>query len=470
MNKPLDMQTLVGLKDPAAELARFVVSLKAEDIPSEVRARARHHLLDAAGIALASTKYDFAQRTFNAIAGLGGSGRVPVIGMPMSLAPRDAATVNGLLCHGLDFDDTHLGGIVHPTASALPVSLSAAIHTGASGRDLVTAAIIGIETSARIGAVAKGGFHQVGFHPTGLVGAFGCALAAGYLFGLSERELTHAQGIVLSFASGSLEFLEDGAWNKRIHPGWAAAAGITAAALAKQGFKGAGLPYFGRFGLFASHLGPLVEQCDFSLAAKDLGQSWEVLNTAIKPYPACHFTHACVDAAIQLREQGVQPDEIVEIEALVPAEVVKVVCEPEASKKKPANSYEAQFSIPYLVACGLALGKLTLTELEEPALTDPAILALAQKVRYSTDPASPFPRAYSGEVRATLKDGRTLTVREEINRGAPDRPLSDADILEKFRANAASSVNPAAAARIEAAVLGLDDCTDVEASARALAG
>jgi 2-methylcitrate dehydratase PrpD len=214
----------------------------------------------------------------------------------------------------------------------------------------------------------------------------------------------------------------------------------------------------------------LVAQCDFSLAAKDFGQTWEVLNTAIKPYPACHFTHACVDAAINLREQGVKPEDVVEIEALVPAEVVKVVCEPEESKKKPANSYEAQFSIPYLVACGLTLGKLTLAELEEPALTDATILALAQKVRYSTDPNSPFPRAYSGEVRARLKDGRTLTVREEINRGAPDRPLSDADILAKFRANAAGSVNPAAASRIEAAILGLDDCTDVKASARALAG
>jgi len=136
-------ERLKALADPVEALARFTANLKAEDVPERVRTRALHHVLDATGIALASTKYEFAQRTLNAISGLGGEGMVPVIGMPAWLSPRDAATVNGLLCHGLDFDDTHLGGVVHPTASALPVALSAAMHSGASGRDMLTAAIIG---------------------------------------------------------------------------------------------------------------------------------------------------------------------------------------------------------------------------------------------------------------------------------------------------------------------------------------
>jgi len=280
-----------------------------------------------------------------------------------------------------------------------------------------------------------------------------------------------AQGIVLSMAGGSLEFLEDGAWNKRIHPGWAAAAGLTAAALAlaKQGFKGVTRPYFGRFGLYRSHLGPLAEQCDYTLAAAGLGEAWEVMNTAIKPYPACHFTHASIDAALVLRS-GLALDNIAEIEALVPAEVVKVVCEPEANKKRPANSYDAQFSIPYLVAAALVRGQLTLAELEDPYLTDAGILAIADKVRYSTDPDSPFPKAYSGELRIRLKDGRTISERQHINRGAPERPLSDQDIIDKYRGNAATAVSPKVSARIEAAVLALDSHDDVGALAAQLAG
>jgi len=458
------------MEEPSHALARFAANLRHEDIPANIRSRARHHLLDAIGIALASTKYDFAQRTLNAIAGLGGAGPVPVIGMPARLSARDAAVVNGLLCHGLDFDDTHLGGVVHPTASALPAALSAAMHVGAGGRDLLTAYIIGVEASARLGAVVKGAFHQIGFHPTGVVGAFGCALTAGVLFGLSERELVHAQGIALSLASGSLEFLEDGAWNKRVHPGWAAAAGITAAALAKQGFKGASRPYIGRFGLYRSHLGPLAEGCDYKLATAGLGESWEILRTAIKPFPACHFTHGCIDAALRLRNDGVEAGAIDAIEALVPGEVVKTVCEPEANKKRPANSYDAQFSIPFLVAAALVRGRLTLAELEESALSDPQILALADRVGYRVDPDSPFPRAYSGEVRIALKSGKRIGAREEINRGAPDRPLTEADIVAKYRANAAVAVSPATAARIEEAVLRLDETQDLDGFAARIAG
>jgi 2-methylcitrate dehydratase PrpD len=462
--------TFASVIDPSRALARFAVTLRHDEIPEDVRSRAHYLLLDAIGIALASGKYDFAHRTLNAISGLSGDGPVPVIGMPARLPARDAAVVNGILCHGLDFDDTHLGGVIHPTASALPAALSAALRVGASGRELLTAYIIGVEVSARLGAVVKGAFHQVGFHPTGVVGAFSCALTAGVLFGLSEGELVHAQGIALSMASGSLEFLEDGAWNKRLHPGWAAAAGITAAALAKQGFKGATRPYVGRFGLYRSHLGPLADGCDYDLATARLGKSWEVLRTAVKPFPACHFTHACIDAALRLRQGGVDVANIERIEALVPGAVVKTVCEPEANKKRPANSYDAQFSIPYLVAAALVRGRISLAELDEATLSDAQILAVADKVQYRIDPNSPFPKAYSGEVRIHQTNGEVINVREEINRGAPERPLTDSDIVEKYRANAAISVSPAAAGRIEASVLSLDEMGDLDKFAKCLAG
>ncbi|HYG91278.1 MAG TPA: MmgE/PrpD family protein [Azospirillum sp.] len=440
----------------AETLAAFVTDTPDHAIPEAVRTRAPHHMLDAIGIALASTRYDFAHKTLTALRGLAGDGPVPVIGMPARLPARDAATVNGLLCHGLDFDDTHIGGVIHPTSSVLPAVLSAAAMTGADGRAVVSAYVLGVEVAARLGAVARGGFHQVGFHPTGMIGVFGCALAAGRLLGLTRGQLAHAQGIALSMAAGSLEFLEDGAWNKRLHPGWAAAAGITAAALAREGFVGATRPYEGRFGLFSAYLGKEAGRTELGLATAGLGETWELMETAIKPFPACHFTHACIDAALALRRDGIDPTRIRSIEALVPEQVIKTVCEPEANKKRPANSYDAQFSVPFLVAAALVRQRLTLAELENDALGDAAILELASKVSYRADPDSAFPKAYSGELIVTLDDGRVARHREHINRGAADRPLSNADIVEKYRANAAMAVNDTAAARIEAAVLGLD--------------
>ncbi len=441
--------------EPAPILSEFVAGLRTQDIPGEVRTRAAHHILDAVGIAFASSRFDWAHRTLTALHGLGGDGTVPVLGMPTRLSMRDAATINGFLCHGLDFDDTHLGGIVHPTASVFPAVLSAGMHSGASGEAMLLAYIAGVEVAARIGAVAAGAFHKAGFHPTGIAGVFGCALAAGRLFGLTAREMTHAQGIALSMASGSMEFLEDGAWNKRLHPGWAAQAGITAAALARQGFVGATNPYAGRYGLFNIYMAGGADAVALARATAGLGQRWELMHTAIKPYPACHFTHACIDAALILRGQGVDADAIESVEALVPERVIAVVCEPAANKQHPANAYDAQFSIPFLVAAAFRRGRLTLVELEQQALSDPAILALAGRVGYAADPNSPFPRSYSGELVVRMKDGRVLRHREEVNRGAADRQLSNADIIDKFHGNAALSLGRDQAARVEHAVLNL---------------
>ncbi|MCZ7564688.1 MAG: MmgE/PrpD family protein [Burkholderiales bacterium] len=162
---------------------------------------------------------------------------------------------------------------------------------------------------------------------------------------------------------------------------------------------------------------------------------------AVKPYPACHFVHGCTDAALALRARGVRTEDIVRIRALVPQEVVKTVCEPVANKRRPQNGYDAKFSIPYAVATGFVRGRFGLAELEEPALRDPEVLALADRVDYEADPDSGFPRTYSGEVIVRLKDGRELRHREQVNRGAADRPLSNGEIVAKFLENAELAVS-----------------------------
>jgi len=455
----------------AATLAAFAGNLDLEAVPAAVVERAKHLILDAVGIAHASAGYEFARRSLAAAAELSaGAGDMPVIAMPARLQLRDAMLLNGILVHGLDYDDTHVQGVLHTTASCFPCALGVAAHAGADGRTLLAAYVAGVEAAARLGAVAKGGFHQIGFHPTGLVGAFAATLVAGRLLGLDAQQLAMAQGIALSAASGSLEFLNDGAWTKRMHPGWAGVAGYTAATLARHGFVGPRETYEGRFGLYASHLGPYAKDMDLALATAGLGETWELAKVAVKPMPACHFTHACADAAAILRARhGLKPADIRSVRALVPKEVIKTVCEPVATKKRPQNSYDAQFSIPYIVATALARGSFSLAHLEDAALADAEVLALAQRVEYEADPASPFPKYFSGEVVVITHDGRELRQREEINRGAADRPISNDEIVKKFMDNAGLAVPAARAEQIRELVLAMDQGVSARELAVALA-
>ena len=449
--------TLAGAPQTLAEeLSRFALGLSYEQIPAAVRDRAKHLILDSVGIALASTKYPFASVSFAALEELG-TGKSPVIGIGRKLALRDAVLMNGILVHGLDFDDTHSRGVIHGTSSSFPCALALADRDDKDGKALLVAYVAAMEVATRLGAVAKGGFHQVGFHPTGLIGAFGCTLAAARILGLDADRATMAQGITLSMASGSLEFLEDGSWTKRMHPGWAGVVGITAATLAKHGFVGPRGAYDGRFGLYAGHLGKYFEQADLGLATENLGRSWQINEVAVKPIPACHFAHAAADAAALLhREHGLAAKDIRRVRVLVPQEVVKTVCEPVANKRNPANSYDAQFSIPYIVATGLLKGRFTLAELEDGFLKDRAVLNLASRVDYEIDPASTFPRHYTGEVVVETEDGRTLRHREGVNRGCADRPLSNGEVVAKFFDNADRAVPRRAAEHIRDAVLDFD--------------
>ncbi len=457
----------------AQTLAQFAVDFGIDAIPQRVRARARHLMLDALGIAYASTRFDFAQRSFAALAELGcieGVGKSAVFGFSTRLPLRDALLLNGILVHGLDYDDTHVPGVIHATSSSFPLALGLAAQLGRSGRDLLTAYVLGVEISSRLASVAKGEFHQVGFHPTGLIGTFGCILAAGYLHGMNAAQLVMAQGIGLSVAAGSLEFLEDGSWTKRMHPGWAGVAAISATALARHGFVGPQCAYEGRFGLFPSHLGSRVSACDYSLATHGLGAVWEIDQIAVKPFAACHFTHGCADAAIALHNRGVKVGDIQHVRARLAQEVVKTVCEPVANKRRPANEYDAKFSIPYIVASSLIHGKFGLAEIEESALRDPVTLALADKVDYEIDPASGFPQYYSGEVIVKLKNGRELAHREQVNRGAAERPISNDDIVAKFMDNAMHAVSHTRAEELRDALLGMEDFENSSALAAKLAG
>ncbi|APR39337.1 MmgE/PrpD family protein [Paraburkholderia sp. SOS3] len=448
----------------AAALANFAIGMTLDDVPDEVRQRAKYLMLDALGLAYATKRYPFTKVTLAAMQSLG-SGSSTVIGHGRLLQARDAMVMNGLLVHGLDFDDTHMGGVIHATASLFPCTLGTAELQGASGAQVLAAYIAGVEVGARLTSAGKGGFHEVGFNPTGVIGTFASAVAASRLAGLTPQQAWMAQGIALSMASGSQAFLQGGAWSKRIQPGWAAAAGMTAATLAKHGFIGPKAPYEGRFGLFTSYLGETRAAADLALATSELGQTWQTMEVAVKPIPACVFAHAAIDAAIMLHgqwqrerdERGAAAIEAVKrVRVKVPREVVKTVCEPVEAKRRPANAYEAQFSIPYVVATGLLKGAFTLRELDDDAVADPQVLALATKVDYEVDPDTTFPRHHTGEVIVEFADGRRLAHRESVNRGSADRPLGNDEVAEKYWSNVSGVLSPAQASRIHDAVLAID--------------
>lgn len=440
---------------PSRILARFAAGLRLADVPAQVRERAKLHMLDAIGVGLASNAYEYARRAAAGIEAMGERGPCAVLGRAERLTVRDAALVNGILIHGLDFDDTHLASIVHPSAASLPCALSLAEAVGASGEDLLAAYLAGAETAIRVGGAVKGGFHHVGFHATGVVAHFASAIAAGRILRLDEDQIVAAQGIAGSTASGIQVFLEEGAWTKRFHAGWAAVAGITAARLAEHGFVGPSRPYEGRFGLFETHLQDKAGHVDMDYLTAGLADRWHFADTALKPYPVCHFIHGCADAAIDLHGQ-LEADDIVSVTALLPEPTLPIVAEPAAAKERPTTDYEAKFSAQFVIASCLLNGRFGLADLQPDALAHPRARTLARKVRCVADPETAFPTYFSGGVEVSLRDGRTLRRHVRVNSGAGERALGADAVAAKFMAAATMAVPTSQAEEIRDAVLALE--------------
>lgn len=453
----------------AAAIAEFAAGLRYDAIPEPVRERARIQMLDAVGVGFAANAFPWSGKALAGVAALGGAGDCTVLGQPLRLAPRDAALANGLLMHGLDFDDTHLASIVHASVATLPAAMALGESLEATGEALMVAYVAGMEVAIRIGLAAAGGFHHAGFHGTGVISHFSSTAVAGKLLGLTAAQLVSAQGIAASTAAGVQVFLEEGAWTKRFHPGWGAVAGITAATLAQHGFVGPSRPYEGKFGLFDSHLQSHVAEAVLPALSAGLGTDWKLAETAIKPYPVCHFAHGAADAAILLRDQVPDVDAIRAIRILLPAPTLPIVAEPAADKARPQTEYAAKFSAPFIVATCLRLGHFGLAELRPEAMADERTLALCAITECAADPETGFPEYFSGGVELELHDGRRLRQHVRVNSGAGERQLDREGALRKFMAAAQMHLSPARAEAAAAAMLGID-ARPVRETMRALGG
>jgi 2-methylcitrate dehydratase PrpD len=452
----------------AERLAEFAISLRFEDVPEPVREAGKHHLLDTLGCGLAAHALGVAAEGREAMAELGGEPQATVIGLEAGLPAPNAAFANAMLCHGLDFDDTHSESVSHVTVVTGTAALAAGEAQGVTGREALAAVVGANEVVTRIGMAASGQFHTRGFHPTAICGIFGATSAAARLLGLDAATAASGLGLAGSMASGIFAYLEDGTATKPLHPAWAAHGGLLAARLASLGAAGPPSVLEGKFGLYHAFLGAERGEIDLERQLADLGSRWETPRIAYKPYPACHFMHGSLGATAEAGS-GLAIEQIEEVVVTVPAAGVSLVLEPAEAKVAPRSEYEGKFSLQYSTAAMLVRGRVGVTEYTDEAIRDPAVLDLARKVRYETKEYPTYPQAFPGGVRIHLRDGRTVQAEYPYQKGGPENPMSADEVREKYRGNAALALSETAVEALEEAILTLEEHDDLSAALAPLA-
>jgi 2-methylcitrate dehydratase PrpD len=316
-------------------------------------------------------------------------------------------------------------------------------------------------------ALNPGSAYARGFHPTGVAGVFGATVAAGRLLELEVDALTCALGIAGTLAAGSLEYLADGSWTKRLNPGWAGHAGITAAHLARAGFSGPASVFEGRLGVLRAYTD--APYLDRLLA--DLGNPLQLMRVSIKPYACCRYNHGLIDAALQLsRQASIRPDNVAHIRLGVLSGGALLVADPIEQKRNPVGVVDAQFSAPYAAAVALVHGTGGIDAYTPDKLADPLVRELMARTECYTDPSldAPYPRQWPAAVEVHLRDGRVLATRIEFATGEPENPVAPAALVEKFVSLAGDSV--ADAVELAERILSLDGDADVRMVTAALRG
>jgi 2-methylcitrate dehydratase PrpD len=387
-------------------------------------------LMDVAGICLAARHEVYVKA---ALASIDQDGPCTVIGFAQRCGVEGAAFVNGIAAHGEDFDDTYEGGPVHAGAVVVPALLAAAQRHGLSGDMLLRGIAIGVEVTCRLCSVAPMQVHKAGFHPTAIFGVFGAVAGLGAALKLTQQQIVDALGIAGSMAGGIIEYLADGSWTKRMHPGWAAQSAYRAVRLAQNGFKGPATVFEGKHGVF--HGFANTSAGDFEAMLKGFGQEWVWTSIAFKPYACGTMAHPFIDCARAFRAKGIALDQITKIECNTAEGIVHRLWEPLALKAAPPNGYAAKFSIPYAIAAGLTFDDAGLGEYAEAVVQRADLRALAAKVSYVVDPQNPYPKQFTGHLRITLKNGEVHEHSQGYFKGGVDHPMSDADLQQKFLAN-----------------------------------
>lgn len=418
----------------AERLAEFSVGAARRAPPRVAMDAARLRLLDGIGVALAALDCESVVRPRAALELFGVAGRASAVGHPERRPVAYAALHNGLLMHGLEYDDTHIGAVVHGAPVVLPAVLATAEHYGHSGEEVLSAICVGWEVLARIGTTLRGTLQAHGFQATSVAGPLAAAAAVAHLRGFDMCRTAHAIGIAGSQSSGVFEFLQSGATSKMLHGGWAALGGLVATGLASDGMTGPASILEGRSGLFAAFARKpeLAQQMGEQL--DDLGSRWAITEVRPKIAPCCHYVQAFLEAVGILLDAGLKPGDIRAIRCRVDPRPAQLICQPWEEKLRPATGYAAKWSLPYCLAARVLRGAVT-TDLFEGA-PDPELLAFAQRIEWSAQEDG-FPERYAGRVTVVQTDGKEMESYVADVLGAVGRPFPESTLIGKFVTNAA---------------------------------
>jgi 2-methylcitrate dehydratase PrpD len=419
-----------------AEVLRdWIYDFDLDRAPEDILSDGRLRVLDTFGLCLAAADTPLGRSIHTGALSLPGAqgGDATVIGFGSRCPPQTAALVNGTLAHAMDFDDTHLPSLVHPSAPIVSVALALAEVFGRSGADVLAAVIAGNEAACRLGTATPGAFHRNGLHPTGILCTPIAAVVSARLMGLDRAQALNALGIACSQSSGVLESYKDGTWVKTLHPGWSAHAGIVAAYLAQSGFSGPATGLDGRFGVLRAMIDGPSTELDETAVTGDLGQRWETRANFYKLYPCAHVILPFIEMARAARGGSIDPDRIVRIIAEIPERYIPVVCEPRPEKIAPKTNTHARASLAYAVAAAMAHGRVGVEEYSDAAISDPAVLAIAQRVEHA--PLDPVPEGdgFPGALTIEFADGTRERHVLVSRSGHPSEPGTPASVIRKFR-------------------------------------
>ena len=452
----------------AGRLAEFCLGLRWAELDGDVQARTRELLLDLIGVALAGSRQPSSPPSTRVALALGSAGVATVIGTGQTTSAVWAAMANGTAAHAVELDDVTTESSLHPGVAVIPAALALAEERNVAPSSLLEAIVAGYEVTMRVGnALNPASAYARGFHPTGVAGVFGATMAASHLLGLDVQASTNALGIAGTLASGSLEYLSDGAWTKRLNAGWAGHAGITAARLAQAGFSGPASVFEGRLGVLHAY----SDDAQPERLLADLGRPLQVMRVSIKPYACCRYNHGLIDCVLGLtREHNLEPGDVERIRLGVLSGGALLVAEPIEQKRDPRGVVDAQFSAPYAAATALVYGTGGIDAYTPDKLANTTVRELMSRTECFRDPSldANYPRQWPAAAEIHLRDGRVLARRIEYASGEPENPVSRAGLIEKFVSLAQESVSDPLA--IAERILTIDDEVDLRGLSAALRG
>ena len=431
------------------QLAKFVATHPSRGWSDAVDREAHRTFLNWVGCAVGAARHESVQAALGALAMLRPAPQAAVLGREERLDMAGAALVNGISSHTFDFDDTHLKTIIHPAGPVASALLALAEGTGATGRQVIDALVLGIDVSCRVGNAMYPDHYDRGWHITGSTGTLGAAAGCARLLGLDEARTAMALGIAASQPVGMRE--QFGTMTKPFHPGGAARAGLVSALLAKHGFTASPKALEAPRGMMQT----VSTRNDWAEITDELGTRFEISFNTYKPFACGIVIHPSIDACVQLRERGVKAADVVRVELKVHSLVLELT-----GKKEPKDGLEGKFSVYHGCAAGLVVGRAGEPEYDDAFVNREDVVALRRKVVATVDDAID---EASADVTAVLKDGRREHVFVEHAIGSLQRPLPDAALEDKFRTMADPVIGAARAAALVAACRDLGHAPSVGA-------